>query len=105
MSTLWLVRLHSHLFTTPASLNPHHYSSLGEFTANKGFWAELLGVGDFYYELGIQIIDACLSTRDQNGGLLEIGELKLRVERMRRGMKSKSDQVEEISEWVLSIIA
>lgn len=25
--------------------------------SNKGFWAELLGVGDFYYELGVQIIE------------------------------------------------
>lgn len=23
--------------------------------SNKGFWAELLGFGDFYYELGVQI--------------------------------------------------
>ena len=22
------------------------------FSASKGFWAELLGVGDFYYEVG-----------------------------------------------------
>lgn len=27
--------------------------------SNKGFWAELLGIGDFYYELGECII--CLS--------------------------------------------
>lgn len=24
--------------------------------SNKGFWAELLGIGDFYYELGIKLI-------------------------------------------------
>jgi ESCRT-II complex subunit VPS22 len=23
--------------------------------SQKGFWAELLGFGDFYYELGVQI--------------------------------------------------
>ncbi len=23
--------------------------------SNKGFWTELLGFGDFYYELGVQI--------------------------------------------------
>jgi hypothetical protein len=28
--------------------------------ANKGFWGELLGVGDFYYELGIEIIEICI---------------------------------------------
>ncbi|KAF9113228.1 Vacuolar protein sorting-associated protein SNF8 [Mortierella sp. AM989] len=51
--------------------------------ASKGFWGELLGVSDFYYELGIQIIDVCLSTRALNGGLMELSEVKRRVERMR----------------------
>lgn len=23
--------------------------------SNKGFWAELLGIGDFYYELGLSL--------------------------------------------------
>ncbi|CAG8491315.1 7421_t:CDS:2 [Paraglomus brasilianum] len=51
--------------------------------SNKGFWAELLGVGDFYYELAIQIIDLCLSKRDRNGGLVELGELKRNLEKIR----------------------
>ncbi|KAG0200405.1 hypothetical protein BGX28_006527 [Mortierella sp. GBA30] len=51
--------------------------------SSKGYWGELLGVGDFYYELGIQIIDVCLSTRALNGGLMELSEVKRRVERMR----------------------
>jgi len=37
-------------------------------TASKGFWSEMLGVGDFYYELGIQIIEVCLATSHRNGG-------------------------------------
>ncbi|KAE8734900.1 Vacuolar protein sorting-associated protein 22-like protein 1 [Hibiscus syriacus] len=36
--------------------------------SNKGFWAELLGIGDFYYELGVQIVEICLATRPLNGG-------------------------------------
>ncbi|RIA98538.1 vacuolar-sorting protein SNF8 [Glomus cerebriforme] len=62
--------------------------------SNKGFWAELLGVGDFYYELGIQIIDVCLSTRGRNGGLVELGELKRQLIKMRSGGSS----VQEISD-------
>ena len=27
--------------------------------SNKGFWAEMLGFGDFYYELGVQIGARC----------------------------------------------
>ena len=38
------------------------------FTASKGFWSKMLGVGDFYYELGIQIIEVCLATSHRNGG-------------------------------------
>ncbi len=37
-------------------------------TASKGFWAEMLGVGDFYYELGVQIVEVCLATSHRNGG-------------------------------------
>ncbi|KAI3862226.1 hypothetical protein MKX03_005535 [Papaver bracteatum] len=43
--------------------------------SNKGFWAELLGIGDFYYELGVQIVDICLATRLLNGGLINLQEL------------------------------
>ncbi|KAF9205824.1 ESCRT-II subunit protein snf8 [Haplosporangium sp. Z 27] len=60
--------------------------------SSKGVWGELLGVSDFYYELGIQIIDVCLSTRALNGGLMELSEVKRRVERMRgkRDIKAPS---------------
>lgn len=38
------------------------------FVASKGFWAEMLGVGDFYYELGVQIVEVCMATNHRNGG-------------------------------------
>jgi ESCRT-II complex subunit VPS22 len=31
--------------------------------SNQGMWAQLLGIGDFYSELGVQVIEACLATR------------------------------------------
>ncbi|KAG7627126.1 Winged helix DNA-binding domain superfamily [Arabidopsis thaliana x Arabidopsis arenosa] len=43
--------------------------------SNKGFWAELLGIGDFYYELRVQIIEVCMITRSHNGGLISLQEL------------------------------
>ncbi|XP_065053179.1 vacuolar-sorting protein SNF8-like [Rhopilema esculentum] len=43
--------------------------------SSKGFWAEILGVGDFYYELGVQITEVCLATKSKNGGLITIEEL------------------------------
>lgn len=31
--------------------------------SNQSTWAQLLGLGDFYYELGVQVIESCLATR------------------------------------------
>lgn len=77
--------------------------------SNKGFWAQTLGVGDFYYELAVQMIEVCLLTRPQNGGLIGMEELlsRLRAKRARsstaasRGSSSSSaasSSAEAISE-------
>lgn len=56
--------------------------------SNKGFWAELLGVGDFYYELAIQICEICLSTRELNGGLIDTHEVLKRLQKRRKNQTS-----------------
>ncbi|KAJ2007003.1 ESCRT II complex subunit Dot2 [Coemansia thaxteri] len=61
--------------------------------SRKGYMAELLGVGDFYCELGIQIIDICVSTRSANGGLIEVEELRRRL--IRRRLKGSEPIVED----------
>ncbi|KAF8162964.1 EAP30/Vps36 family-domain-containing protein [Crassisporium funariophilum] len=48
-----------------------------------GWWAELLGLGDWQYELGVQIVDVCVSTRERNGGLIEMSELLRLVSKLR----------------------
>ncbi|KAF8201471.1 EAP30/Vps36 family-domain-containing protein [Pholiota molesta] len=48
-----------------------------------GWWAELLGLGDWQYELGVQIVDVCVSTREQNGGLIAMTELVRLVSKLR----------------------
>ncbi|KAI9590861.1 EAP30/Vps36 family-domain-containing protein [Syncephalis fuscata] len=53
--------------------------------SNKGFWANLLGQGDFYYELAVQMIEASIVHREADGGLVAIDELHRRVVRRRRG--------------------
>ncbi|CAI0379929.1 unnamed protein product [Linum tenue] len=53
--------------------------------SNKGFWAELLGIGDFYYELGVQIVEICLNTRPHNGGLINLQELCDLLRQRRKG--------------------
>jgi ESCRT-II complex subunit VPS22 len=49
----------------------------------QGFWTEMLGFGDFYYELSVQIVQVCMSTREQNGGFIDFSELKRLVEEIR----------------------
>jgi ESCRT-II complex subunit VPS22 len=48
-----------------------------------GWWAEMLDLGDWQYELGVQIVDVCVSTRERNGGLIEMGELVRLVSKLR----------------------
>ncbi|KAI8060351.1 SNF8, ESCRT-II complex subunit,-like protein, isoform CRA_a [Gongronella butleri] len=63
--------------------------------SNKGFWADMLGVGDFYYELGVQIIEACMRTRTRDGGLTDLQELTVRVDRMREKEGQKRQEIVE----------
>ena len=52
--------------------------------SRKGFWNSLLGVGDFYYELAVQVAEVCMVSRRQaEGGFLDIRVLKARLEVMR----------------------
>jgi len=51
--------------------------------SNKDIWAELLGIGEFYIGLGIEVLHVCLSTRSENGGIMEMSECVSRVRKMR----------------------
>lgn len=64
-------------------------------TSRKGIWAELLGVGDYYYELGVRIIEVCVATRSMNGGILSLKEL---LEALR---KRRITYTERISRYVV----
>jgi ESCRT-II complex subunit VPS22 len=56
--------------------------------SSKGFWSDILGVGDFYFELGIIVIQICLQTRSRNGGIISLTDLLERA----RAYKKKSKQ-------------
>ena len=54
--------------------------------SNKGVWAQLLGIGDFYYELAVQVVEAGMRAREEGaGGLVELGALAARVRAQRGG--------------------
>ncbi|KAJ8927169.1 hypothetical protein NQ314_020445 [Rhamnusium bicolor] len=61
-------------------------------SSGKGFWS-VLGIGDFYYELAVQIVEVCLATNDKNGGLIGLDELRTRLINAR----GQSKQHQEIS--------
>ena len=63
--------------------------------SSKGFWSDVLGIGDFYYELSVQIIEVCLKTRNMNGGLIEINEL-LKLIRQKRKKQANAISVDDI---------
>jgi ESCRT-II complex subunit VPS22 len=55
-----------------------------------GLWNHMLGLGDWQYELGIQIVDICVSTRHLNGGLIELQDLIKRIIRLRTGKDAEA---------------
>jgi len=70
-------------------------------SSNKGFWAEVLGVGTFYFELGVQIVHVCLATREVNGGVMKLNDLVLYLQRIRK----KGNQQPVIEEDVKRAVA
>ncbi|KAJ3084718.1 ESCRT-II subunit protein snf8 [Rhizoclosmatium hyalinum] len=70
--------------------------------SNKGFWAEVLGVGDFYYELAVQIAEICIATREKNGGLIDLQDLKRYLEKS-RGKNAQQISDDDIAQSIKSI--
>ncbi|XP_059483334.1 vacuolar-sorting protein SNF8 isoform X2 [Neocloeon triangulifer] len=62
--------------------------------SSKGFWS-VLGIGDFYYELSVQIIEVCLATNYKNGGLISMSELVQRLIRS-RGRRAQEITVDDV---------
>ena len=83
-------------------------------SSNKGFWADLLGVGDFYFELAVrqhfylirlwqvQIISICIALRPKNGGFLEEQEC-LRLLKQIRPKNSKEVTIQDVRKSIESI--
>lgn len=52
----------------------------------KSMFNSLLGYGEFYYTLAVQVLDCCIASRDVNGGLITVDEL-LKLVRQRRSQR------------------
>ncbi|RKP21016.1 EAP30 family protein [Rozella allomycis CSF55] len=68
-------------------------SALGvdPLSSSKGFWSELLGFGDFYYEIAIQLIELCIKERGKTGGLLDLEEVLKQFAKIRKSSQSISE--------------
>uniref|UniRef100_A0A0K0EET2 Vacuolar-sorting protein SNF8 n=1 Tax=Strongyloides stercoralis TaxID=6248 RepID=A0A0K0EET2_STRER len=71
--------------------------------SSKGFWASKLGVGDFYYELAVQVIEVCLSTNHINGGLITINDLRTRLLKSRSKTRKENITNDDILRAVQKI--
>lgn len=66
--------------------------------SGKGFWADILGVGDFYFELGVKIIQITMQTRAANGGIMSVKDIYDRIKNT--GKLSHDLSMEDVSRAV-----
>lgn len=66
--------------------------------SGKGFWADILGVGDFYFELGVKIIQITMQTRAANGGIMSVKDIYDRIKST--GKLSHDLSMEDVSRAV-----
>lgn len=61
---------------------------LASSAGRKGgsFWGEIMGgsVGDFYFGLAVRVVEVCRETREENGGLVEVEEVRKRIEKVNK---------------------
>lgn len=59
----------------------------------------MLGIGDFYYELAVQIVEICFSMRVETGGLLEINVLLSKLKKMRNRAENDKNNNSDITAY------
>lgn len=66
-------------------VDPLAASNIKGKTGRRGeggsFWTQILGgdVNDFYFEVAVRVVELCLETRSENGGLIGVEECRKRV--------------------------
>ncbi|PVV04037.1 hypothetical protein BB560_001474 [Smittium megazygosporum] len=78
----------SHLHGDKIKSDPHLRSEFHKMSPKNSI-AGFFGFGEFYCQLGIQIIDICVSTRPLNGGFIEINDLQKRLQKLRERSNDK----------------
>lgn len=70
-------------------------SAAGGKEGGGSFWAQMLGgsVNDFYFELAVRVVEVCGATREENGGLIGVKEVRDRI------MSTRMEGGAEITEY------
>ncbi|KAI5120125.1 hypothetical protein M0805_001893 [Coniferiporia weirii] len=76
-----------------ASIGVDPLADGGARRGSGGWWSEILGLADWNLELGVQIVDICVSTRERNGGLIEMAELVRLLGKLRGSAKVTEEDV------------
>ena len=95
----------SHTSRPPGSSNSSGGGGGGGKDSSSGsggagsIWAQMLGgsVNDFYFELAVRVVEVCRETRQENGGMIAVGEVRTRVQKG-RGVGGGM----EVSEYVVN---
>jgi len=58
-----------------------------------GFWTRLLGIGDFYYELSVQVVEEAIRTREENGGIMRVEEMRRRIQEKNKNQQISCDDI------------
>ena len=63
----------------------NHKASKGDKAGGGSFWSQMLGgsVNDFYFELAVRVVEVCRETRSENGGMIDVPQVRKRVEKGR----------------------
>lgn len=72
-------------------------------TSRKGMWAELLGVGDYYFELGVRAIEACVATRPLNAGVISLTQLVRHLRKRRSAYSVTEITADDVERAVLKL--
>ncbi|KAH8732149.1 EAP30/Vps36 family-domain-containing protein [Phaeosphaeriaceae sp. PMI808] len=76
----------------------YHQNTKGGSGTGESIWTQVLGgsVNDFYFNLGVLVVEECRATRAENGGLISVSDLQARISKGRSiggGMQVSDDDI------------
>lgn len=92
----------ANMMVDPLAGYPPSADASGRLGQVANLWSQFLGLDDWQYELGVQIVDVCISTRPQNGGIISMAALIDGVMRLRHCDSMYSQASSKNVEWKIS---